>query len=268
MKKRIPLIVITLTILFGALFGYGHYRQLKAAAVFAGFKPPPITVAIYRAESREIPRQLTAIGTLEAVRQLTIAPEIGGRITALYFQPGDKVNAGQPLVQINDGPERGELQRLQARAKLARSNLERAQRLIKLAVSQSELDTKRTELDEVEAEIVKTRAVIAQKLIRAPFGGALGMRQVHLGQVLNPGDAIATLTDLSTQYVNLTLPEQNINELAVGQTVDFTVDAHPGRHFSARVIAVETADWHRYACIQSAGAARQSRWLADARHVR
>ena len=239
MKKRMLLMVAALLLLFGGLFGYDYHRKVQAAMAFAGFRPPPVAVAVSRAELREMPRTLAAIGTLEAVRQVTIAPEVSGRVIALYFQPGDQVRAGQPLLQTNDAPERGDLQRLQARARLARINLDRAQRLVKFAISQSELDAKRTELDEVEADILKTQALIAQKLIRAPFSGVLGMRQVHLGQYLNPGDAIVTLTDLSTLYVNFTLPEQTSGQLAVGNTVNFTVDAYPGRNYVAHVIAVE-----------------------------
>jgi multidrug efflux system membrane fusion protein len=164
---------------------------------------------------------------------------VGGRITALHFQSGQKVRAGQPLVQLNDAPERGDLQRLQAQAKLARINLERAKKLLSLAVSQSELDTKQAELDGIEADTVKTQALIAQKLIRAPFTGQLGVRQVHLGQFVNPGDPVVTLTDLGKLYVNLTLPEQTSGQLAVGQTVNVSVDAQAQRSFAAKVIAIE-----------------------------
>jgi len=239
MTKKLILMAALLLVLFGGLFGYDHVRQARAAAAFAGYRPPPVAVTVSTAELQDMPRALSGIGTLEAVRQVTIAPEVDGRITALHFQPGAKVRAGQPLVQLNDAPERGDLQRLQAQAKLARINLDRAKRLVKLAVSQSELDAQQAELDQVEAEIVKTEALIAQKLVRAPFDGVLGVRRVHLGQYLKPGDAIVTLTDLDALYVNLTLPEQNSAQLAAGQAVNFTVDAHPERTFSAKIVAVE-----------------------------
>src|SRR5205085_2518546 len=162
---------VILVVLFGGLFGFNFYRKAQAGMAFANYRPPPVQVVATRAEVGNMPRTLQAIGSLEAVRQVTVAPEVGGRITALHFQPGQKVRAGQPLVQLNDGPERGDLQRLQAQAKLARINLERAKKLLSLAVSQSELDAKQAALDEIEADTVKTQALIAQKLIRAPFAG-------------------------------------------------------------------------------------------------
>lgn len=239
MKKSLTLMVVALVVLFGGLFGYDYFRKAQAAAAFAGYRPPPVAVTATTAELQDMPRLLSGIGTLEAVRQVTIAPEVDGRITALHFQPGAKVRAGQPLVQLNDAPERGELRRLQAQAKLARINLDRAKRLVKLAVSQSELDAQEASLEEIEAQIATTEALIAQKLVRAPFEGVLGVRRVHLGQYLKPGDEIVTLTDLDALYVNLTVPEQNSAQLAQGQRVNFVVDAHPGRTFTAKIVAVE-----------------------------
>lgn len=239
MKKSLVSMVVLLVVLFGGLFGYAHFRNVQAAAAFASYRPPAVPVTVSRAELQEMPRTLSGIGTLEAIRQVTIAPEVDGRITALHFQPGAAVRAGQPLVQLNDAPERGDLQRLKAQARLARINLERAQRLVTLAISQSELDAQQAALDQVEADIAKTEALIAQKLVRASFDGVLGVRRVHLGQYLKPGDAIVTLTDLDALYVNLTVPEQNSAQLAKGQTVNFTVDAQPGKTFSAKIVAVE-----------------------------
>jgi len=81
--------------------------------------------------------------------------------------------------------------------------------------------------------------VIAQKLIRAPFSGQLGTRQVEVGQYLTPGARIVTLTDLSTLYVNFTLPSQMRSQISVGQRVNVTADAFPGRNFSAEITTIE-----------------------------
>src|SRR5207302_2537530 len=89
------------------------------------------------------------------------------------------------------------------------------------------------------AQIIKIQAMIEQKQIRAPFPGQLGMRQIEVGQYLNPGARIATLTDLSTLYVNFTLPSQMRPEISVGQRVNVTADAFPGRTFAAEVTTIE-----------------------------
>ena len=87
--------------------------------------------------------------------------------------------------------------------------------------------------------IQKTEAIIAQKLIRAPFSGQLGIRQIDLGQYLNPGAPIVTLTDLSMLYVNFTLPSQIRPQISVGQRVNVTSDAFPGRNFVAKITTIE-----------------------------
>src|SRR5688572_4921259 len=107
MRKNLIVAVVVLVVLFGGLFGFDYYRKAQAGAAFANFRPPPVQVAVSRAELGEMPKTLQAIGSLEAIRQVTIAPEVGGRITQLHFKPGQKVRSGQPLVQLNDAPERG-----------------------------------------------------------------------------------------------------------------------------------------------------------------
>ena len=206
---------------------------------FAAYRPPPVPVTVEQVQAGEVPRSVEAIGSLEAVRQVTIAPEVSGRITQLHFVPGNEVKAGAPLLQLNDGPEQGDLQRLRAQAKLARINLERSQKLIPLAVSQSDIDSQQSSLDATQGEIARTEALIAQKAIRAPFAGQLGVQHVHLGDYVNAGAPLVTLTDLSTLYLNMTLPEQWYGRLHVGQEVLFSVDALPAQQFTAKIIAIE-----------------------------
>jgi multidrug efflux system membrane fusion protein len=101
------------------------------------------------------------------------------------------------------------------------------------------VDQKQSQLDQARAQIIKTEALIAQKLILAPFSGQLGTRQIEVGQYLTPGARIVTLTDLSLLYVNFTLPSQMRSEIAVGQRVNVTADAFPGRTFSAEITTIE-----------------------------
>jgi len=89
------------------------------------------------------------------------------------------------------------------------------------------------------AQITKTEAIIAQKLIRAPFSGQLGVRQIEVGQYLNPGAAIVTLTDMSMLYVNFTLPSEMRAQISVGQRVNVTSDGYPDRSFAAKITTIE-----------------------------
>ena len=101
------------------------------------------------------------------------------------------------------------------------------------------MDQQQSLLDQAQAEIAKTQAQIAQKLIRAPFAGQLGVRQVNLGGYVTPGGPIVTLTDLSTIWVNFTLPEQVASRIAIGQQAELKVDAYPGRVFKAKLTTIE-----------------------------
>lgn len=239
LRKRLLIVGLCLIVIFGGLFGFDLFRKIMMGKYFAAYRPPPVPVTAEQVTAGEVPRSVEAIGSLEAVRQVTISPEVSGRITALSFTPGNEVKAGAPLVQLNDGPEQGDLQRLRAQAKLARINLERSQKLLPLAISQSDIDSQQATLDATEGEIARTEALIAQKAIRAPFNGQLGVQRVHLGDYVNAGTPLVTLTDLNTLYLNMTLPEQWHGRLHMGQEVVFSVDALPEQKFKAKIIAIE-----------------------------
>jgi membrane fusion protein, multidrug efflux system len=239
LKKRLLVMGLFLILLFGGLFGFDLFRKIQMGKSFASYRPPPVPVTALRIEPAALPRSLEAVGSLEAVRQVVLAAEVDGRITELHFKPGSTVRQGQPLVQLNDGPERGDLKRLQAQKKLARINVDRSQQLLKLAVPQSEFDAQLAQLDSVDGDIARVEAVLAQKLIRAPFNGSLGVQSIHIGDYVRAGDTLVTLTDLNSLYLNMTLPEQWHGQLLVGQSVQFDVDALPKRQFTARIVAIE-----------------------------
>lgn len=240
MAKRFIIVLILVGILFGGLVGFDMFKKKMMGQFLAMMsQQPPAPVVVVTADKKPVTRTLDGIGTLEAVRQVTVSPEVGGRVTNITFEAGVLVAAGDLLVQLNDEPDKGDLTRFQAQAKLAQQNLTRSSKLVDVASTRSTVDRDRAELNEAEGGIARTEAVIRQKQIRAPFDGVLGIRQVNLGQYLNPGDAIVTLTDLSELFVNFTLPEQTLADIAVGQAVELRVDAYPADVFIAKINAIE-----------------------------
>jgi membrane fusion protein, multidrug efflux system len=206
----------------------------------AKMAPPPAPVAAVTAKSQDMPQYLEGIGTLTAAKQVTVAPEVAGRVTAIMFEAGQKVKAGDPLVQIYDAPDHADLANFQAQERLAQVNLGRARTLAsKEFGSKQAEDQAQMALEQARAGIAKTNALIVQKLVRAPFAGELGIRQVNLGQYLNPGNPIATLTDLDTMYVDFTLPEQASSRLKVGQRIDLVIDAFQGKTFAGKLTTIE-----------------------------
>jgi membrane fusion protein, multidrug efflux system len=234
------LVGLLLALVLGGLYGFNRFREQAIAAYFASNKPPPAQIAAVTATTEVVPRFATGIGSLEAVHQVTITPEIGGRIVAIEFTAGAWVKEGDPLVQINDAMERGDFANYEAQVKLASAELQRSQALAQRQYgSLEQVDKDQMTLNQANAGITKTQAIIAQKLIRAPFKGRLGIRQVEVGQYVNPGAPIVTLTDLKHLYVNFTLPSTMRAEIALDQDVDITADAFPGRTFKAKVTTIE-----------------------------
>ena len=240
MVWRFAVMAVLLAIVGGGVYAFDQFRSHAIANFFATFRPPPTPVAAADAKLEDVPKYLQAIGSLAAVHQVTVTSEVGGLVTAISFQPGATVKAGDVLVQLDDRPEQADLRNYQAQARYAQLQLGRSKDLVsRQNAAQATVDLNQNQLDQATANIAKTQALIAQKAIEAPFAGRLGIRQVDLGQYLTPGGAIVTLTDLDQLYVNLTLPEQNRSQLAIGQPVDIAVDAYPGKLFRAKLTAIE-----------------------------
>lgn len=202
--------------------------------------PPAVKVAVAVAQRGPLPVDLPGIGTLEAVRQVTVPAEVDGRVTRILFDAGTYARAGQLLVQLNDAPDRGDAARLAAQATNARALLDRTRRLLpRQAATEEQLDQAQAAHDQTAGDLQRVQALIAQKQITAPFDGALGIRQVHLGQFVRAGDPIVSLTDSRTLFANFTLPEQVLSSLKRGQRVALTVDAYPTRTFTATITTIE-----------------------------
>lgn len=240
MKKRFVIVLILMLLIAGGLFGYQLFVKKMMGEFFAAMaNSPPAPVSVAEAVEQPVPRTLEGIGTITAVRQVVITPEVSGRVEAIQFEAGAVVAKDAVLLLMNDDQEAGDLEIYKAQAKLAELNLNRSSKLVDIAAPRSTVDQYRASLDEARGAIARTEALIAKKAIAAPFDGVLGIRNVNLGQYLNPGDSIVTLTDLSELFINFTLPEQTLADVRVGQEINFLVDAYPETKFAAKINAIE-----------------------------
>jgi membrane fusion protein, multidrug efflux system len=229
-----------LAALVGGLVWFNYFRGQMIAQFFANNKPPPTNVSVVEAKSEVVPNLLTAVGELAAVHQVNVTSDVSGRVTEILFTPGAHVAQGTSLVQLFDAPDQGDLASFKAQATVGRLQLDRAKQLAERQFGpQSTVDQAQATYDQALAGIAKTEAIISQKLVRAPFGGELGVRHVEVGQYLTAGTAIVSLTDLSELYANFTVPEKDSAQLKVGQTVRLGVDAYPGRVFEGKVTTIE-----------------------------
>jgi multidrug efflux system membrane fusion protein len=240
MVKRFIIVGALLTVVFGGLIGFNMFRDQKIKEIFANRKLPPVAVSVAKAETESWVRHFDAVGSIQARQTVDVAPQVSGLVTEIDFEAGQHVKKGDVLVRIDDAVELADLRRLQATRKLAQLTYDRNLQLnAKQFSSQSNVDQARAALDQTDADIAKTRALIEQKIIKAPFDGLLGVRQVNLGQYVGPGAKLVGLEALATVYANLTLPEQRLAELRVGQTVIVSVDAFPNRTFRGRLTTID-----------------------------
>ncbi|WGS22761.1 MULTISPECIES: efflux RND transporter periplasmic adaptor subunit [unclassified Bradyrhizobium] len=240
MVRWFIIVGLLLAVLVGGLVGFNAFRSHMIAQFFANNKPPPSNVSAVEAKSEVIPNLLTAVGDLVAVHQVNVTSDVSGRITNILFTAGSHVKAGTPLVQLFDAPEQGDLANYKAQATVAELQLDRAKQLAARQFGpQSTVDQAQATFDQAKAGIARTEAIISQKLVRAPFDGDLGVRQVEVGQYLTAGTQIVSLTDLSVLYANLTVTEKQSSQIKVGQTVRVSVDAYPGRTFDGKITTIE-----------------------------
>lgn len=233
-QALIALAIVGLT--FGLFFGWRWLR----VGIPPQAAPPAVAVVATAVTPREVPSALEAVGSLRAVQEVTLAPEVAGRVTAIALQPGVRVSRGAALVQFYDAPEQADRVSALARMRLAAAQLARTRSLVPGgAESQELLQQRQAEYDQAAAAVRQLDARIAQKRIRAPFSGQIGIRRINLGQYLNPGDAVATLTAIDRLYADFTVPQQDLGKLRLGATVRLSTDAWPGRTFRGRVTTIE-----------------------------
>ncbi|HVP44605.1 MAG TPA: efflux RND transporter periplasmic adaptor subunit [Terriglobales bacterium] len=222
--------------------GFVKFRQVKAAvAEHAAFQPPPEAVTTIAARQDEWPATLSAIGSVVAVRGVTVSADLPGIVERISFDSGNAVKEGAVLVQLDTKQERAQLADAEAQRDLARANYARAQELVKAGViSRVEYDRATADQRQTDAKVAEIRAIIERKTIRAPFSGILGLRQVNLGQYLSGGSPVVPLQSLDPIYVNFSVPQQAVGQLRVGQVLRVTTNDDARLEFSGRVTAVDS----------------------------
>ena len=217
---------------------YGAAREANAAAAN---QPEPIeTVSAAVASERPHRPTTTSIGTVLALRSITLRNELPGTVHHVRLTPGQIVEAGTVLVALDVSVEEAELEALEAQAELARTLLARTERMAeRRAASQVELEQARAERDVALAQIARTKAIIARKTIRAPFRARVGIADVHVGQFLETGTQLTTLQGVDdAANVDFTVAQAVAAGLEVGEQVEIigTAESTP---VSARIVAVD-----------------------------
>ena len=173
----------------GLWFAIESLQAKKQAdlAAFAATPRPLATVAAVSAKSETWPQFIPALGAVNAIQEVDVTSEIAGKITEIHFKSGQRVNAGDLLLDLDVTVAAAQLRGFVALQKLSELNFERSKKLLSdNTVSQADFDMAAARRDEASAIVLARRASIAQKTIRAPFSGQLGIRTVDVGQYLEP----------------------------------------------------------------------------------
>jgi membrane fusion protein, multidrug efflux system len=243
MKRSIIFIVVLigLVTLAGGL-GYFQFvvKPEMIKHIILQASPPPASVAVATPRIETWAPRLPAIGTLRAVQEIDIAPQIGGVIVSVRVESGEDVEKGAPLFEIDNSVEQADLKNNLAVLKNAGLALDRQRQLMLGGnTAKANFDAAEAARDSAAATVERVRAIIAQKLLTAPFAGRVGIRKLDLGQFVSPGTGLITLQQLDPIYVDFPVPEKSLGVLNPGQRIEVEVDAYPGEIFRGLIKTID-----------------------------
>lgn len=199
----------------------------------------PVTVTSTVVQPASWRDSIEALGTTLANESVVLTAKVTETVDAVNFEDGDRVSAGDVLVDLSGRAEVAALEEAQAEYKEARQQYQRQAELVKAGtIARSQLDTQVAARDSAEARVKAIRARLADRVITAPFDGILGFRQVSPGTLVTPGTAIATLDDISTIKLDFSVPERFLSVLQPGQEVVAHSAAWPERAFHGTVATI------------------------------
>jgi membrane fusion protein (multidrug efflux system) len=234
-------VLVAAVVATGVALAAWKQASLSSAAASLAHQPEPMeSVVAAVARERQYTPTTTSIGTVLAMRSVTLRNELAGTVRKVVLTPGQIVSAGTVLVALDVSVEEAELRALRAQAELARLQYQRMARMNEQrAASVEELDNARAARDVALAQIARAEAIIARKTIRAPFRARIGISDVHPGQFLDEGTLLTTLQGIDeAANVDFTVAQQVAAGLKPGERVDVFAgtDAQP---ISAKIVAID-----------------------------
>jgi len=224
----------------------GDERAAKAAPPGQGRGGPggpggSTNVVAASADMHTFTDGLEAIGTAQARESIVLTPKVADTIRRLRFDSGDRVRAGQVLVEMSSVEQAADLAEVTAANAAAQEDLRRYQELFDRGfASQARLDTVRAAADAAQARLNAGSSRIADRTIRAPFAGIVGLRLASPGQYVRPGDQIGTLDDVSEIKLDFTVTETQISRITEGVELVARTAAYPDRLFNGTIANVDS----------------------------
>jgi membrane fusion protein (multidrug efflux system) len=203
--------------------------------------PPPTPVIVAAARTQPLVDRVEALGTLRANESVNLTASVTETVTAIHFDDGDTVPAGKILVEMTSAEEHALLEEANALVGEARSQLQRVQSLATQGTaSRSLLDERRREWETARARLTAIESRLADRLVRAPFAGVLGLRNISVGALVEPGDLITTLDDIEPMKLEFPVPSTYLGTLRTGLAITARAPAYGEREFSGKVTSIDS----------------------------
>ena len=239
--KPLIILVVIAAIVLGGIFAFQTFKGKMIKKFMAAGASAPQSVSTVVASSSAWQDHLQAVGSLRAVRGADLAPQASGVVDTIRFESGADVAKGAILLTLRPNDDPAKLAQLQAAADLAEQNYKRDQeQFAAQAISQATLDSDLSTLKSARAQVAAQQALIDEKIVRAPFAGRLGIRQIDEGQYLTAGTTVVTLQELDPIYVDFYVPQQALAELRTGEPVTATVDTYPNAPFTGVITSINS----------------------------
>ncbi|QQR69869.1 MAG: efflux RND transporter periplasmic adaptor subunit [Alphaproteobacteria bacterium] len=241
-KKILPIVAL---LVVGGVIGWTTHAKImamfmKGGGPGGGMADMAMPVFAVHPTSDARNGLVPALGDLRAEHMVSLAPEVAGRVAEVSAQEGQMVKSGDVLVRLDTRIAQSEFDEAKAALILARANHGRASDLAQRAAgTRRSVDESLATLRETEARLALAEARLAKMTITAPFDGVLGLRQVNVGDYVEPGRMMFTVTAPAPLLVDVRLPDTAFAGVSVGQEAQIKVDALPGVSFAAKVVAIE-----------------------------
>ncbi len=241
MIKPLIIMLVIVALLMGAIVGWHLFVGKMIKQGMAKAAAAPTTVATATAVKTLWQTHSEAVGSVRAVRGADLGPQASGVVDRISFESGNEVAKGAVLLRLRLNDDPAKLAQLEATATLAAQTLKRdREQLAAEAISQATVDTDVANLKSANAQVEQQRALIEEKIVRAPFAGRLGIRQIDEGQYLSAGTTVVSLQQLDPIFIDFYLPQQELANLKRGQTLGAKLDAYPGVTFPGVVSSINS----------------------------
>jgi len=239
LPRRMTVMLCGVLLLLGLIFGFNQLKTFMIKYFISGMGLPPATVSTMVITSSEWQPKLSSVGNVRAFRGVELSTEVAGLVATVPIKSGQDVKEGELLIKLNDASDVAQLNSLKALADLAKVINERdRQQLAIQAISKNVFDTSAADAKSKQAQVEQQTALVAKKNLKAPFSGRVGIVSINPGQYVNSGDKLLTLQTLDPIFVDFNLPQNNAEQIQVGQVVEVTTDAFKDASFTGKITAV------------------------------